>query len=125
MSRAPWVASKPAKGYPAGDLALVSTTLGWRLVNPAMPSRWPVSRGETTEQLREREDVSREAQDEFAFRSRQAATKAWDDGFFADQIVDVQGVDLSRDESIRADTSTGRPQETTLHRCKVISKEET
>src|SRR5690348_8023861 len=38
MTRAPWVLPKPAKGFPAGDLSAVSTTLGWRLVNPRMPS---------------------------------------------------------------------------------------
>ena len=33
MSRAPWVLPKPGKPFPAGDAALVSTTLGSRLVN--------------------------------------------------------------------------------------------
>lgn len=36
MSRVPWVLPKPDKAYPAGDAALVSTTLGWRLANPRM-----------------------------------------------------------------------------------------
>src|SRR3954471_18825014 len=40
MSRAPWVVPKPEKGYPAGDATLVSTTLGWRLVNPRMNPEW-------------------------------------------------------------------------------------
>ena len=35
MSRAPWVLAKPEKGFPRGDETLHSTTLGWRLVNPA------------------------------------------------------------------------------------------
>ncbi len=34
MSRSPWVLPKPGKAYPAGNETLVSTTLGWRLVNP-------------------------------------------------------------------------------------------
>ena len=34
MSWAPWVLPKPEKPYPAGDATLVSTALGWRLVNP-------------------------------------------------------------------------------------------
>jgi len=105
MSRAPWVLPKPGKPYPAGDAALVSTTLGWRLVNPAMPAEWTVSLGEATEQLREREQVSREEQDEFALRSHRAATAAWDDGFYDDQVVPVPGAALARDESIRADTT--------------------
>ena len=39
MSRAPWVLPKNEKPFPAGDQTLASTTLGWRLVNPAMPAR--------------------------------------------------------------------------------------
>jgi 3-oxoacid CoA-transferase subunit B len=37
MSRAPWGVPKPERAYPAGDAVMPSTTLGWRLVNPAMP----------------------------------------------------------------------------------------
>jgi len=105
MSRAPWVLPKPEKAFPTTDARLVSTTLGWRLVNPAMPEAWTVSLGEATEQLREREGVSREAQDEFALRSHRRAAEAWDRGFYDDQVVGVPGVELSRDESIRADTT--------------------
>ena len=105
MSRAPWVLPKPEKAFPVGDAALVSTTLGWRLVNPAMPAQWTVSLGEATEQLREREQVSREEQDAFALRSHRAAAAAWDGGFYDDQVVPVPGVALARDESIRADTT--------------------
>ena len=43
MTRAPWVVPKPARAFPAGDGELVSTTLGWRLVNPAMPAEHTVS----------------------------------------------------------------------------------
>ena len=35
MTRAPWVLPKPARGYPAGDLAAVSTTLGLAAGEPA------------------------------------------------------------------------------------------
>jgi acetyl-CoA acetyltransferase family protein len=105
MSRAPWVLPKPGRPFPAGDATLVSTTLGWRLVNPDMPAQWTVSLGEATEQLREREQVTREEQDEFALRSHQAAAAAWHGGFYDGQVVPVPGVNLARDESIRADTT--------------------
>jgi acetyl-CoA acetyltransferase family protein len=108
MSRAPWVLPKAAKPFPAGDAALVSTTLGWRLVNPVMPGAWTVSLGEATEQLRERERVTRGEQDEFALRSRQAAAAAWEAGFYDNQVVPVPGVDLARDESIRPDSTRQR-----------------
>ena len=102
MSRAPWVLPKNEKPYPAGDQTLASTTLGWRLVNPAMPKEWTVSLGEATEQLREKYGISRERQDEFAAASHALAAKAWDEGKYADLTVAVDGVELDRDESIRA-----------------------
>jgi len=101
MTRAPWVLLKPAKAYPSGNETLVSTTLGWRLVNPAMPKEWTVSLGEANEQLQEKFGVSRERQDEFAARSHRLADRAWNDGFYDQFAVAVPGSDLSRDESIR------------------------
>ncbi|AYC35807.1 thiolase family protein [Streptomyces griseorubiginosus] len=101
MTRAPWVLPKSAKPFPAGDVTAVSTTLGWRLVNPRMPKEWTVSLGESNEQLRERFGISRERQDEFAARSHQLAHAAWESGFYDDLVVPVDGVDLARDEGIR------------------------
>lgn len=102
MTRAPWVLPKPAKSYPADDLTAVSTTLGWRLVNPRMPKEWTVSLGEANEQLQARFGISRERQDVFAARSHQLAHEAWESGFYDDLVAPVEGVDLTRDESIRA-----------------------
>ncbi|SNT57578.1 acetyl-CoA acetyltransferases [Actinomadura meyerae] len=103
MTRAPWVLPKPAKGFPPGDLTAVSTTLGWRLVNPRMPREWTVSLGEANEGLRERYGVGRERQDAFALRSHRLAAAAWDEGFYDDLVVPAG--DLKRDEGIRADSS--------------------
>ena len=108
MSRAPWVLPKTDKPYPPGDLALTSTTLGWRLVNPAMPADWTVSLGEATELLRERHGISRQRQDEFAVRSHELADRGWSEGFYDDLVVGVPGVDLVRDESIRSDSTVER-----------------
>ncbi|NMR29462.1 acetyl-CoA C-acyltransferase [Crystallibacter degradans] len=105
MSRAPWVLPKTAKPYPAGDMTLASTTLGWRLVNKNMPKEWTVSLGEATEQLRERHGISRERQDEFAYSSHRLADAAWNEGKYENLVVPVPGTDLTRDESIRP-TST-------------------
>ncbi|MFB4308539.1 thiolase family protein [Actinomadura sp. GTD37] len=103
MTRAPWVLPKPAGGFPAGDLAAVSTTLGWRLVNPRMPKEWTVSLGEANELLQRKYGVGRERQDAFALRSHRLAAAAWDEGFYADLVVPAG--DLERDEGIRADSS--------------------
>jgi len=101
MSRAPWVLPKPERAYPAGDVTAASTTLGWRLVNPAMPAEWTASLGECNEQLAERLGIGRERQDAFAARSHQLAARAWADGFYDPLVVPVDGVDLTRDECVR------------------------
>jgi acetyl-CoA acyltransferase len=101
MSRAPWVLPKTEKPYPAGDLSLASTTLGWRLVNKAMPAEWTISLGEATERLREKYAVTREQQDEFAARSHNLAAAAWEEGFYDNLVTVVPGTDLTRDEGTR------------------------
>ncbi|MGI5118387.1 thiolase family protein [Marinactinospora thermotolerans] len=105
MSRAPWVLPKPAKGYPAGHETLHSTTLGWRLVNPRMPEQWTISLGESTERVAETHGIGRAEQDRFALRSHERAAAAWERGVFDDEVVAVPGVELERDESIRATTA--------------------
>ncbi|GAA1942486.1 thiolase family protein [Nocardioides hwasunensis] len=102
MTRAPWVLPKPARAFPAGDVTAVSTTLGWRLVNERMPAEWTVSLGEANEQLADRFGIDRERQDAFAARSHQRAEQAWADGFYDRLVIDLPGVDLTRDESIRS-----------------------
>ena len=101
MSRAPWVLPKPARGFPAGNETLVSTTLGWRLVNPRMPAEWTASLGECNEQLADALGIGRERQDAFAVTSHQRAAQAWDDGFYDDLVLPVDG--LARDECVRPD----------------------
>jgi len=105
MSRAPWVLLKPGKGFPSGPETLHSTTLGWRMVNPAMPPQWTVSLGESTEQLADKFQIGRAEQDAFALRSHQAADRAWTAGFYDGHVVPVPGTQLDRDESIRPDTT--------------------
>jgi acetyl-CoA acetyltransferase family protein len=105
MSRAPWVVMKPEQGYARTDQTLVSTTLGWRLVNPEMPEGWTVSLGEGAEILADRYEVSRDAQDEFALRSHERAASAWERGAYAAETVAVPDVELERDEPIRSDSS--------------------
>jgi acetyl-CoA acetyltransferase family protein len=105
MSRAPWVVLKPERPYDRTDQTMVSTTLGWRLVNPNMPEKWTTSLGEGAEIVAEKYGVSREAQDEFALRSHTRAADAWERGAYAEEAVDVPDVELERDEPIRADSS--------------------
>jgi acetyl-CoA acetyltransferase family protein len=108
MSRAPWVLAKPERPYAKGDATLASTTLGWRLVNPAMPAEWTVSLGEGAEILAEKFGSDRERQDAFAVRSHRLAHQAWERGVLAEEVTPVPGTGLDRDEGIRPDTTTER-----------------
>src|SRR6478672_3311276 len=105
MSRAPWVLQKPERGYARGHEQLHSTTLGWRMVNPAMPAQWTVALGEGAEILADQFGISREEQDAFAVASHRNAARAWDEGVYDAEVVPVEGVDLTRDEGIRANAS--------------------
>ncbi len=110
MSRAPWVLPKTERPFPMANLELANTTLGWRLVNPAMPKEWTVSLGEATEQLREKYEISREDQDVFAARSHQQAAAAWAEGKYNNLVVSVpaankRGTEVTMDETVRADST--------------------
>jgi acetyl-CoA acetyltransferase family protein len=104
MSRAPWVLLKPERAFPAAPQTLHSTTLGWRMVNPEMPGQWTISLGESAEKLAGMYGISRQAQDEFALRSHRLAHAAHEEGVLA-EVVPVPGVELTRDEGIRAESS--------------------
>ncbi|MGW5463420.1 thiolase family protein [Streptomyces sp. NPDC003996] len=105
MSRAPWVLPKPERAFPAKDQQLYSTTLGWRMVNPRMPTEWTIPLGESAELVGAKYAVSREAQDAFALDSHRNAARAWREGLYAGEVVPVEGADLTRDEGIRDNTS--------------------
>lgn len=67
--------------------------------------------GVTAENLAEKYDISREEQDEYALRSHKLATKATEEGKFAEEIVPVEiksrrgTTTFDKDEHIRADSS--------------------
>ncbi|MGP3951485.1 thiolase family protein [Streptomyces sp. 7N604] len=105
MSRAPWVLRKPEKAFPAGHQELYSTTLGWRMVNPAMPGAWTVSLGEGAELIAEKHHITRERQDAFALASHQKAARAWKEGAYDAEVVHYEGAELIRDECVRDSTS--------------------
>jgi len=105
MSRAPWVMLKPAKGFPATDATMYSTTLGWRMVNPRMPKNWAISNGASAEILAEKYSISREAQDAFATRSHTLAAQAWEEGIFGNEVIAIPGAQITRDDGIRPDTT--------------------
>lgn len=108
MSRAPFVVEKSHRPWPTGNQTLWNTAIGWRMVNPALPTAWTISNGESAEKLARIHGISRAAQDGFALESHRRAARAWADGVFDDEIVQVPGAPLARDEGIRDDTSLER-----------------
>jgi acetyl-CoA acetyltransferase family protein len=78
------------------------------MVNRALPTHWTISNGESAEKVARESGISREAQDRFAVRSHRLAAQAWESGIYDREVVQVPGVELARDEGIRADTSLER-----------------
>ena len=109
MSRAPFVMEKSAKAWPVvGNQTLWNTAIGWRMVNPGLPAHWTISNGASAEKIARERGISREDQDGFAVRSHRLAAQAWAEGVYADEVVQVPGAELGRDEGIRDDTSVPR-----------------
>ncbi|MGW0712400.1 thiolase family protein [Streptomyces sp. NPDC002643] len=108
MTRAPYVLPKSDRPFPAAHAELYSTTLGWRMVNQAMPPQWTVPLGESAELIADKHGITREQQDAFALASHEKAAQAWKDGLYEAEVVPVpvpqrkgEPVLVSRDESVR------------------------
>ncbi|MBS1869693.1 MAG: acetyl-CoA C-acyltransferase [Actinobacteria bacterium] len=116
MSRAPWAMLKPESGLPWGDAQMADTTIGWRFVNPRMPSVAATdSMGETAENVARDHAVAREDQDAFALESHRRALAAREAGRFADELVPVE-VPRRRAEPLVVDEDEGPRADTTLER---------
>jgi len=109
MGRAPFVMGKAENAFQRAAL-LEDTTLGWRFVNQQMKQSYGIdSMAQTAEHVAEEEQVSREDQDAFAWRSQERAARA--QGFFAEEIVPVtvtqkqDSVIVDRDEHPRPGTT--------------------
>ncbi|AGB38949.1 thiolase family protein [Natronococcus occultus] len=103
MTNAPWILPDYRKGRRHGDATLKDSMI--------MDSLWDVNldvhMGEITERLVDREDVSREAQDEYALGSHRRAADAIETGAFDDEIVPVEtgGETVDTDEGPRPDST--------------------
>lgn len=102
MSRAPWIVERLGDAAPEAPV-FNQSTVGWRLINPAMPAQWTGSLGRSAELVAERFEISRQRQDEWALRSHLLADAAWSSGFHSEWVLPIGGV--QKDESIRPDTS--------------------
>jgi acetyl-CoA C-acetyltransferase len=99
MSNAPYALPKARFGYKMGDATLLDLMV-WDGLRSTFDEQHMVQQAA---RIARELDISREEQDGWALRSHERAASAQDDGFFADEIVAVDGV--TADESVRRDTS--------------------
>ena len=107
MSRAPFVMPKAEAAFQR-RAEVYDTTIGWRFVNLEMKARYGVdSMPETGENVAAECEVSRKDQDAFALRSQQRTARAKEAGFFAEEIVAVEGKSgkVLEDEHPRPETT--------------------
>lgn len=90
MSRAPFVMAKPTSAFQR-NTEVADTTLGWRFVNPRLSElHHPYSMGETAENVARQWNISREAQDAFAFNSQEKYFSALEKGTWKEEIIPVE-----------------------------------
>jgi len=95
MSRAPYVMGK-ADGAFSRNMEMFDTTMGWRFINKKLSDLYyPYTMGETAENVAERWNISREAQDQFAFNSQEKYAAAAASDKFKDEITPVS-VDMGK-----------------------------
>ncbi len=95
MTRAPFVMGKSETPF-ARNAEIFDTTLGWRFINPALSKMYhPYSMGETAENVAKQWNISRQAQDEFAFESQKKYETAHSKNKFAEEMIPVE-IDLGK-----------------------------
>lgn len=103
-SRRCYVMEKPVQAYQVAPPQ-------WAVIHTA-PGELNVTMGMSAENVAEKFGITRRECDEFALLSHRKATKAWEAGYFDEQIVPVEvtqekgkKVVVTRDECVRPDTS--------------------
>jgi 3-oxoadipyl-CoA thiolase len=113
MTRAPFVMPKASSAYDR-NAQIFDTTMGWRFVNRKLSELYfPYSMGETAENVAKQWNISRHAQDEFAFESQEKYQAAKQQNKFSDEIIPVQ-VQLGK-ETFEFDTDE-HPRPSTLEK---------
>jgi acetyl-CoA C-acetyltransferase len=97
MTRAPFVMPKASTAFDRQS-AVYDTTMGWRFINPALSQMYyPYTMGETAENVARKWNISRVAQDEFAWESQQKYDAALKKNRFHDEIIPVQ-IQVGKDQ---------------------------
>lgn len=105
MSRAPYLMDRPEMAYsPALPKFRKSQLAPERIGNPPM--------GTTAENLAEKYDISRQEQDEYAFRSQQRMAEAVEKGKYNDQIIPISVPRRKQDPLVFDQDEHPRPNST-------------
>ncbi|KXH81892.1 acetyl-CoA C-acyltransferase [Sporosarcina sp. HYO08] len=113
MTRAPFVMAKPERANPRGDMKMYDTTIGWRFTNKKLEEMYGAdTMPKTAENVAQRFDISRDAQDRFAFESQMRAKKAMTSNRFAEEIVPVIYKDRKGNEIVVDTDEHPRPEST-------------
>ena len=96
MTRAPFVMPKTTTPF-GREPQIYDTTLGWRFTNKKLAELYhPYTMGETAENVAKQWNISRQAQDKFAFDSQQKYFAAQAENKFKDEILPVH-VQIGKD----------------------------
>jgi acetyl-CoA C-acetyltransferase len=108
MTNAPYLLPQARQGYRLGNGTLVDSVVNDGLWDHYNDHHMGIS----AENVADKHSITRERQDLFAMESHRRAAKAWDEGRFKAEVVPVEipskkgpQTFLTRDESIRPDTS--------------------
>jgi acetyl-CoA C-acetyltransferase len=93
MSKAPYLLDKARSGYRFGDAKLLDSILRDGLIDPYDG----VHMGDCGELCAKEHSITREMQDDFAVKSYQRALDAQAKGYFKNEIVAVDGVELDEE----------------------------
>ncbi len=86
MTNAPYLLPDGRFGHRMGDGKVVDSMMWDGLTDPFEQ----VSMGESSDDVNNRLEISREVQDEWSARSHERAVEAWKDGYFGDEVTPVE-----------------------------------
>ena len=117
MSRAPYIIPKSGGAYNR-NMEMVDSTIGWRLTNQKLANLYnPYNMGETAENIARQWNISREAQDLFAFQSQQKYATALSAGKWMDELIPVP---LSENKEPSFFSIDEQPRATTLEKLSAL-----
>ncbi|MGN6601236.1 MAG: thiolase family protein, partial [Ginsengibacter sp.] len=114
MTRAPFVMGK-SEGAFSRKSELYDSTIGWRFPNKKLTEKYyPYSMGETAENVASQWQISRRAQDEFAFESQEKYFAALAAGKWKEEIIPVE-ITPNKSDKIIFDTDE-HPRKSSLEK---------